>query len=240
MVAAPKRPAQPSGERESPLRMISPHLLVPSTPLTLRPPTSTISTVIWCGGPFGHGRHARRSLDGCARHVRRGGDRAVPPPITRRPDLRPGGPKQGRVGWSPRPSGGHGPIPRGPAPGDPGPGPGRRGRTSSTRTGPFRPVRPPWSPPDSCTPQHHHDAWWRRVREPGTGLRLSHPPVRSPVLRWTLQNAGALTAITDDCRQHALRAGAPPERIVWYSTEPISAASARARTAAGARPSDPI
>jgi glycosyltransferase involved in cell wall biosynthesis len=34
-----------------------------------------------------------------------------------------------------------------------------------------------------------------------------------PVLRWTLQNAGALTAITDDCRQHALRAGAPPERI---------------------------
>ena len=34
-----------------------------------------------------------------------------------------------------------------------------------------------------------------------------------PALRWTLQHAGALTAITEDCRQHALRAGAPAERI---------------------------
>jgi glycosyltransferase involved in cell wall biosynthesis len=34
-----------------------------------------------------------------------------------------------------------------------------------------------------------------------------------PVLRWTLRHAGALTAITEDCRQHALRAGAPAERI---------------------------
>lgn len=34
-----------------------------------------------------------------------------------------------------------------------------------------------------------------------------------PILRWTLRQAGALTAITEDCRQHALRAGAPPERI---------------------------
>ena len=34
-----------------------------------------------------------------------------------------------------------------------------------------------------------------------------------PALRWTLQHAGALTAITEDCRQHALRAGAPPEHI---------------------------
>jgi glycosyltransferase involved in cell wall biosynthesis len=34
-----------------------------------------------------------------------------------------------------------------------------------------------------------------------------------PALRWTLRHAGALTAITEDCRQHALRAGAPPERI---------------------------
>jgi phosphatidyl-myo-inositol dimannoside synthase len=42
-----------------------------------------------------------------------------------------------------------------------------------------------------------------------------------PVLRWTLQNAGALTAITDDCRQHALRAGAPPEhiRLVFNGTD---------------------
>jgi glycosyltransferase involved in cell wall biosynthesis len=30
-----------------------------------------------------------------------------------------------------------------------------------------------------------------------------------PILRWTLRQATALTAITDDCRQHALRAGAP-------------------------------
>src|SRR4051794_29282468 len=34
-----------------------------------------------------------------------------------------------------------------------------------------------------------------------------------PPLRWTLRHADALTAITDDCRQHALRAGAPAERI---------------------------
>jgi glycosyltransferase involved in cell wall biosynthesis len=34
-----------------------------------------------------------------------------------------------------------------------------------------------------------------------------------PVLHWTLRQAGALTAITEDCRQHALRAGAPAEGI---------------------------
>jgi glycosyltransferase involved in cell wall biosynthesis len=34
-----------------------------------------------------------------------------------------------------------------------------------------------------------------------------------PALGWTLRNAGALTAITEDCRQHALRAGAPADRI---------------------------
>jgi glycosyltransferase involved in cell wall biosynthesis len=34
-----------------------------------------------------------------------------------------------------------------------------------------------------------------------------------PPLRWTLRHADALTAITDDCRQHALRAGAPPESV---------------------------
>jgi glycosyltransferase involved in cell wall biosynthesis len=34
-----------------------------------------------------------------------------------------------------------------------------------------------------------------------------------PALRWTLRKAGALTAITEDCRQHALRAGAPRRSI---------------------------
>ncbi len=34
-----------------------------------------------------------------------------------------------------------------------------------------------------------------------------------PALRWTLRHAGALTAITEDCRQHALRAGAPDSNI---------------------------
>jgi glycosyltransferase involved in cell wall biosynthesis len=34
-----------------------------------------------------------------------------------------------------------------------------------------------------------------------------------PALRWTLRHARALTAITEDCRQHALRAGAPPDSI---------------------------
>lgn len=42
-----------------------------------------------------------------------------------------------------------------------------------------------------------------------------------PVLRWTLTSADALSAITDDCRQHALRAGAPPgsTRIVFNGTD---------------------
>jgi glycosyltransferase involved in cell wall biosynthesis len=34
-----------------------------------------------------------------------------------------------------------------------------------------------------------------------------------PPLRWTLRHAGALTAITEDCSRHALRAGAPSESI---------------------------
>jgi glycosyltransferase involved in cell wall biosynthesis len=42
-----------------------------------------------------------------------------------------------------------------------------------------------------------------------------------PALGWTLREAGALTAITDDCRQHALRAGAPAEhiRLVFNGTD---------------------
>jgi len=34
-----------------------------------------------------------------------------------------------------------------------------------------------------------------------------------PVLRWTLAHASALSAITDDCRHHALRAGAADDKI---------------------------
>jgi glycosyltransferase involved in cell wall biosynthesis len=42
-----------------------------------------------------------------------------------------------------------------------------------------------------------------------------------PTLRWTLRSANALTAITEDCRQHALRAGAPADsiRIVFNGTD---------------------
>src|SRR5215207_6001201 len=42
-----------------------------------------------------------------------------------------------------------------------------------------------------------------------------------PALRWTLRHAGALTAITEDCRQHALRAGAPADhiRLVFNGTD---------------------
>ena len=42
-----------------------------------------------------------------------------------------------------------------------------------------------------------------------------------PPLRWTLHHADALTAITDDCRQHALRAGAPEAsvRLVFNGTD---------------------
>ena len=42
-----------------------------------------------------------------------------------------------------------------------------------------------------------------------------------PPLRWTLSHADALTAITDDCRQHALRAGAPERciRLIFNGTD---------------------
>ena len=42
-----------------------------------------------------------------------------------------------------------------------------------------------------------------------------------PALRWTLRKAGALTAITEDCRQHALRAGAPTQsmHLVFNGTD---------------------
>ena len=42
-----------------------------------------------------------------------------------------------------------------------------------------------------------------------------------PPLRWTLNHASALTAITEDCRQHALRAGAPDKaiRIIFNGTD---------------------
>ena len=42
-----------------------------------------------------------------------------------------------------------------------------------------------------------------------------------PALRWTLRKAGALTAITEDCRQHALRAGAPTRsmHVVFNGTD---------------------
>ncbi len=42
-----------------------------------------------------------------------------------------------------------------------------------------------------------------------------------PPLKWTLNHANALTAITEDCRQHALRAGAPDRsiRIIFNGTD---------------------
>jgi glycosyltransferase involved in cell wall biosynthesis len=42
-----------------------------------------------------------------------------------------------------------------------------------------------------------------------------------PALRWTLRKAHALTAITEDCRNHALRAGAPADsiRLVFNGTD---------------------
>jgi len=42
-----------------------------------------------------------------------------------------------------------------------------------------------------------------------------------PVLRWTLRRASALSAITEDCRRHALRAGAPDERVrvIWNGAD---------------------
>jgi glycosyltransferase involved in cell wall biosynthesis len=60
-----------------------------------------------------------------------------------------------------------------------------------------------------------------------------------PPLRWTLRHAGALTAITEDCRQHALRAGAPRDRIhlVFNGTD-LRRFSPAAPTA-GSRAGDP-
>jgi glycosyltransferase involved in cell wall biosynthesis len=57
-----------------------------------------------------------------------------------------------------------------------------------------------------------------------------------PPLRWTLRHAGALTAITEDCRQHALRAGAPDKSIhlVFNGTD-----LRRFSPAPGGKPVDP-
>lgn len=55
-----------------------------------------------------------------------------------------------------------------------------------------------------------------------------------PPLRWTLRAADALTAITEDCRQHALRAGAPDDsiRLVFNGTDLVRFSPAdRARRA---------
>ena len=42
-----------------------------------------------------------------------------------------------------------------------------------------------------------------------------------PPLKWTLNHVSALTAITEDCRQHALRAGAPDQaiRLIFNGTD---------------------
>ena len=57
-----------------------------------------------------------------------------------------------------------------------------------------------------------------------------------PALRWTLRHAGALTAITEDCRQHALRAGAPGRvdapGLQWYRPPAL-------QPGAGRQPVDP-
>ena len=54
-----------------------------------------------------------------------------------------------------------------------------------------------------------------------------------PPLRWTLRHAGALTAITDDCRQHALRAGAPdesdPPRVQRHRPPPLQPRARRGK-----------
>jgi glycosyltransferase involved in cell wall biosynthesis len=57
-----------------------------------------------------------------------------------------------------------------------------------------------------------------------------------PPLRWTLRHAGALTAITEDCRQHALRAGAPDQsmHLVFNGTD-----LRRFSPAPGGKPVDP-
>ena len=53
-----------------------------------------------------------------------------------------------------------------------------------------------------------------------------------PPLRWTLRHAGALTAITEDCRQHALRAGAPeashPPRVQRHRSPAVQSRARRA------------
>jgi hypothetical protein len=43
---------------------------------------------------------------------------------------------------------------------------------------------------------------------PEQGYDFPTRPYVRPVLRWTLRSAEGLTAISEDCRQHALRAGA--------------------------------
>jgi glycosyltransferase involved in cell wall biosynthesis len=62
-----------------------------------------------------------------------------------------------------------------------------------------------------------------------------------PALRWTLRHAGALTAITEDCRQHALRAGAPSDsmHLVFNGTDLRRFSPAPTPAQAASRSGDP-
>ena len=102
-----------------------------------------------------------------------------------------------------------------------------RRRRRSTRTGPSRPGRPPCQAArqlglPSVITMHGGDVYVN----PEQGYDFPTRWYVRPPLRWTLRHAGALTAITDDCRQHALRAGrAGRVRSTSSSTAPTSAAS---------------
>ena len=117
--------------------------------------------------------------------------------------------------------------------------------TSSTRTGRFRPA-PPRSWPrsrlgvPSVITMHGGDVYVN----PEQGYDFPTRWYVRPPLRWTLNHAGALTAITEDCRQHALRAGAPdglhPARLQRHRSAALQSERERERDRSTLRSADDL
>ena len=128
------------------------------------------------------------------------------------PDLRPGGAGEGEPAGPVRPARGHGALHGGPVPGDRVRGAGARRRRGARALGdshwPGR--RAGRAPPQGAQRDHH--ARRRRLREPGAGIRFSHPVVRA-----------AATALDPAARERADRdhRGLPAARPARRGAGPV-------------------
>ena len=157
-----------------------PHLLVPSARQRhagdLRPRHQPPSGASW---QQGHRGHAGRPLPARRRQLRRRGRGPVCDGASLGPDLRPGGAGEGEPAGPVRPARGHVALHGSPVPGDRVGGAGPRRRRGARALGDsHRPGRRAGRAPARGAMRDHH-ARRRRVREPGAGIRFSHPMVRA-------------------------------------------------------------